>query len=150
MMNGEEREEAIFGAFDGVVSIIGFIFGLLIHGCPESAIAIGGLGGAIAAGVSMGTGEFEKDDGPFHKRLRLGVTMFVATLIGSVIPVWPFFFFSKPVALLATAVGCVAAATWIGYAKRQGRKGYLMAYATLFLAAGITLGVISLIPQSVG
>jgi len=56
-MNKEQRQEAIFGAFDGVVSVIGFIFGLLIHKSPESAIAIGGLGGSIAAGISMGTGE---------------------------------------------------------------------------------------------
>jgi hypothetical protein len=48
-MNNDQRQEAIFGAWDGVVSIVGFIFALLANHSPESAIAIGGFGGAIAA-----------------------------------------------------------------------------------------------------
>jgi len=147
-MNKEQRQEAIFGAFDGVVSVIGFIFGLLIHKSPESAIAIGGLGGSIAAGISMGTGEVEKGDGPWKARLPLGIVMFTASLIGSLIPVWPFFVFSKSVALLASGIGCLVVATWIGFAKQSGWKGYLTAYSTLILAAGLTLAVVSLIPQS--
>ena len=40
-MNAEERTEAILGAFDGVVSAIGFVSGLLVHHSPGSAIAMG-------------------------------------------------------------------------------------------------------------
>ena len=149
-MNTEQRQESIFGAFDGVVSIIGFVFGLLVHKSPESAIAIGGLGGAIAASVSMGVGEFEKSEKPYKTRLPVSVAMFISCLIGSLVPIWPFFVFSKPIALLVSAIGCLVVATWIGFEKRKGFGGYLTAYATLTGAAGITLGVIALIPQSVG
>ena len=61
-MNKEQRQEAIFGAFDGVVSILGFVFGMAVHKSPEAAMAIGGLGGSISAGISMGVGEIEKGD----------------------------------------------------------------------------------------
>lgn len=147
-MNKEQRQEAIFGSFDGVVSVTGFIFALLIHGSSESAIAIGGLGGAIAAAISMGTGEVEKGDEPWRARMPIGITMFLASMVGSLVPVWPFFIFSKPVALIAAAIGCLSVAGWIGYEKRSGTKGYVAAYVVLILAAGLTLGVVSLVPAS--
>ena len=147
-MSTEERQEAIFGAFDGIVSIIGFIFGLLVHKSPESAIAIGGLGGAVAAGVSMGFGEYEKHDGGWRQSLPVALVMFAASLGGSLVAVWPFFVFSAGVALTVSLVGCVAVATWIGYMKHRGWRGYAMAFGTFAAAAGITLLVVSLIPAS--
>lgn len=148
-MNREQRQEAIFGSFDGVVSVTGFIFALLVHKSPESAIAIGGLGGALAAGISMGVGEIEKGDEPWRARLPVGIVMLLATLVGSLIPVLPFFIFSKSVALIVAGGGCLIVATWIGFEKGKGIQGYVTAYVVLLLAAGLTLGVISLIPQSV-
>ena len=149
-MNSEQRQEAIFGAFDGVVSIIGFVFALLLHGSPVAAIAVGGFGGAIASGVSMGAGEFTKSEAPLHRRLPLAAIMLIATLIGSLVPVWPFFIFGRNGAIVASAIGCMAIATWIGYEKRKGATGYLTAYATLTASATLTLGIIALIPQSAG
>ena len=147
-MNSEERQEAVFGAFDGIVSIIGFIFGLLVHKSPESAIAIGGLGGAVAAGVSMGFGEYEKHDGDWRSSLPVALVMFAASLGGSLVAVWPFFVFSSGVALAISLIGCLAVATWIGYMKHKGWRGYATAFATFGVAAGITLLVVSLIPAS--
>lgn len=146
-MNTEQRQEAIFGAFDGVVSVTGFIFGLLIHHSPESAIAIGGVGGAVAAGISMGAGELEKGDN-WVRRIPVGIIMFLASLFGALVAVWPFFVFSTFVSLWIAGTGCLLVATWIGYEKRKGRSGYLAAYLTLIAAAGLTLGIVSLIPQA--
>src|SRR5665213_3107816 len=129
-MNPEQRQERTFGIWDGTVSITGLIFGLLIHKSPESAIAVGGLGASISACVSMATGEFEKGDGPWHERLRTALTMLTATLIGSLVPIWPFFVFAKPVALMIAGLGCVAVAGWIGWTKRKGLKGYVSVYLT--------------------
>lgn len=147
-MNTEERQEAIFGSFDGIVSIMGFIFGLWVHKSPESAIAIGGLGGAVAAGVSMGFGEYEKHDGDWQSSLPVALVMFAASLGGSLIAVWPFFVFSTGVALVVSLIGCMTVATWIGYAKHKSWRGYATAYLTFLAAAGITLAVVSLIPAS--
>ena len=147
-MKTEQRQEAMFGAFDGIVSIIGFIFGLLVHKSPESAIAIGGLGGAVAAGVSMGFGEYEKHDGNWRSSLPVALVMFAASLGGSLVAVWPFFVFSSGVALTVSLIGCMSVATWIGYMKHKGWRGYATAFATFGAAAGITLLVVSLIPAS--
>ena len=147
-MNNVRQQEKLFGIWDGTVSITGLIFGLLIHKSPESAIAVGGLGASISACVSMATGEFEKGDGPWHERLRTALTMLTATLIGSLVPIWPFFVFAKPVALMIAGLGCVAVAGWIGWTKRKGLKGYVSVYLTLLLSVALTLGVVSLIPQS--
>jgi len=147
-VNREQRQEAIFGAFDGVVSILGFMFGMAVHKSPEAAMAIGGLGGSVSAGISMGVGEIEKGDESWRARLPVGLAMFIATLIGSLVPVWPFFFFPMRLAGIIGGVGSLLVATWIGYAKRAGWKGYVTAYATLALAAGLTLAIVSVIPQS--
>lgn len=148
-LNPEERTEAIFGAFDGVVSTVGFVFGLLVHHSPSSAIAVGGLGGAIAASISMTTGEYESND-KAASRAKLGgaVAMGVATLVGSLMPVWPFFAFSRNIALAVGSVGCVLIAAWIGHEKRKGFHGYATAFLTLFGAAALALAIVSLIPQS--
>lgn len=147
-MNREQRQEAIFGAYDGVVSIIGFVFGLILHHASSATIAVGGLGGAIAAGVSMSTGELEKSNAPLRSKLPVGVAMLCATLVGSLIPIVAFFFLPTGPALAVAIVGCLLVATWIGHAKRQGARGYLTSYATIFAAALLTLGIVSLIPQS--
>jgi VIT1/CCC1 family predicted Fe2+/Mn2+ transporter len=149
-VDAEQRQEAIFGAFDGVVSIIGFVFGMLVHKSPESAMAIGGLGGAISASISMGVGEIEKGDEPWHNRLDVGLAMFLSTLVGSLVPVWPFFVWGKSTGMIVSAIGCLVVATWIGYEKRRGWRGFANAYTTLVLAAGLTLLIVSFIPQSAG
>lgn len=148
-MNDEQRQEAIFGAFDGLVSIIGFVFGMLLHHNSRSIIAIGGLGGAISAAVSMGVGEIEKSDTAFRERLPVGIAMFVSTLVGSMVPVWPFMIWSKPTAIVVSGISCLVVATWIGYEKRKGYRGYVQAYMTFILASCATLSIISAIPASV-
>lgn len=148
-MKTEQRQEAIFGAFDGVVSVIGFVFGLLVHHSPSAAIAIGGIGGAIAASVSMGAGEIEKSDAPWKSRVPVAATMVFYCLLGALTPVWPFFVTGGGLAVALAVVGCLVVAAWIGYQKRKGLKGYLIAYGILLGAAGLTLAVVSLIPQSV-
>lgn len=147
-MDKEQRQEAVFGLFDGTVSVTGFIFALLIHHSPDSAIAIGGLGGAVSAGISMSVGEVEKGEEPWRKRLGVGTTMLVASLAGSLIPVVPFWLFSRSVALIVGATGCLCVAGIIGFVKSKGLAGYVTAYVTLLLAAALTLGVVSLIPAS--
>lgn len=143
-----ERSEAIFGAFDGVVTVIGFVFGLIIHGSPVSVIAIGATGGAVSATISMGVGEFEKDEQARHVRIRRAAAMGIATLIGSMVPTWPFFAFPRTAALVIAAAGCILVASWIGYEKHRGVKGFAMAYIALIGAAGLAIGITAAIPNS--
>lgn len=134
--------------YDGVVSIVGFIFGLLLHHSPQSAIAIGGFGGAISATVSMSSGIFECTEGSVRERLGEALIMAGATLTGSLVPVWGFFVFGKTASLIAGAIGCLVVASWIGFEKSKGVAGYVAAYAVLLGAVGLTLSIVSLIPAS--
>jgi hypothetical protein len=147
-MDSTERSAAVFGMFDGVVSIVGFIFALMLNGSSNHLIAIGALGGAISAMVSMGIGQFEAVEGKIHLRLAAAGAMAMATLVGSLVPVWGFFAFSRPIALLTAGIGSVAVAATIGWAKHKGAKGYVGAFVTLLLAVGLTLGVIALLPSA--
>jgi FtsH-binding integral membrane protein len=147
-MNDVKRQEAVFGSYDGLVSVAGVIFGLLAHHSSISAIAIGGLGCAVASAVSMGMGEFESRDDRWHARLGAGAVMLVATLVGASIAIWPFFVFSERVALAIAGLGALLVAAWIGFEKHKGVPGYIGAFLTLLIAIALTLGVVSLIPSS--
>jgi VIT1/CCC1 family predicted Fe2+/Mn2+ transporter len=146
-VDAEERRDAILGAFDGVVSVVGFLFGLLIHHAPRALVASGGLGGAVAATVSMSWGIYEAQDGPWREKLRNAAAMGVSTFLGSFIPVLPFFLLARTAALLVSAAACLAVAGWIGWEKRRGLRGYLKAYAVLLSAVGLTLLVVGAVPQ---
>ena len=61
--------------------------------------------------------------------------MFLASLSGALVAVWPFFVFSTFVSLW-NGIGCLLVATWIGYEKRKGRSGDLAAYLTLLRRLG--------------
>jgi VIT1/CCC1 family predicted Fe2+/Mn2+ transporter len=147
-MDSEQRADAIFGAFDGVVSVAGVLFALLVHGSPDATIAIAGIGGAIANSISMGSGDYEQSEGTTSRRLKRAVAMAVASLIGSLVPVWGFFFLGRSAALVAGAVGSLAVAVWIGYEKRKGARGYVEAFGILLAAVGITLAIVSFLPAS--
>jgi hypothetical protein len=150
-MNAEERSTALLGSFDGTVSIVGVIYALLIHRSSDAAIAIAGLGGGISATVSMATGIFEAAEGRWHRRLRDAGVMGVAVLLGSLVPIWPWFpwfGFSRTLALVIGAGGCLLVATWIGHEKGNGAADYVGAFAALFGAIGLTLLVVGLIPAS--
>ncbi len=147
-MASEKRQEALFGAFDGVVSIVGVVVGLLLQHSSHESIAVVGLAGGIAAAVSMGCGELAKSTASVWRRLPIAAAMFIASLTGALVPVWPFFIFPIHIAILVGVAGCLAVATWIGHQKRQGWRGYLMTYTVFIAAVAITLGVVALIPRA--
>lgn len=147
-MDKAQRKAAVFGSFDGLVGHTGLIFGLLLGHAPVMMIALGGLGGAISNTVSMGTGSYESEDGANSARYRNAITMGLATLVGTMTPVWPFFVFATTGALIAGSIGALAIATWIGYEKHQGWRGYRTAYLILFAAIAATLAVVAGIPTS--
>lgn len=144
-MNAEERQEAVFGAFDGVVSMMGVIFGaLVVHTTPRDIFIIG-FGASVAECISMSVGEVAKSCDAWQTRLGVALSMLAASFVGGIIPVWGFFAFSVTVALTVGAIGCFTVATWIGWMKRQGAKGFLRAYVVLVLASGASLAFAALI-----
>ena len=145
-----KRREAIFGAFDGTTSMIGLVFGLAVHDYAAAAIVIAGVSAATSATVSMGAGEYESSDGAVRRRLQLAGAMALATAIGSVVPVVPFFLLRTDPACAFGGAIALAVGLWIGHQKRVGWRGYASAVATLFVAAAVSVGVAAAIPASAG
>lgn len=83
----DATSEAIFGAADGMVSLIGLVAGAMVaHASPAALLTMAG-GAAAAAAISMAGGDWL-----CGKTIKLSAVMGVATLIGSLVPVLPIVF----------------------------------------------------------
>jgi VIT1/CCC1 family predicted Fe2+/Mn2+ transporter len=142
----EERADAVLGIFDGSVSIVGVVFGLLIHHAARGVIGVAALSGAVAATVSMSSGIYEAQEGTRRRKLRDAGVMGVSTLIGSLVPAWPFFVFGRAVAIAVGSVGCLLVACWIGWEKRAGLRGYRNSVLVLLGAVAATLLIVGWVP----
>jgi len=109
-MGEKEPSPAVFGAFDGMTSVIGVIVALL-SASPSSVVkAVIGL--AVASAVGMAAGEYLGDP---DRSLRNAAVMGGATLVGTLLPAIPFFLTSGHVAqvlggLIAVGMCAVIAA----------------------------------------
>lgn len=149
-MNAEERSAAIFGLFDGTVSLVGLVFGLIIAHASRHDFILTGLGAAISATVSMSTGQFEAAKGTARARLASSTAMGVATMVGSLLPIAAFFWLARTPSLVISGALCLIAATWVGFEKRKTMDGtlrwycgYASSFGFLLGAAGVTLGIVS-------
>ena len=86
-------------------------------------------------------GEYESRDEPPRAKLPGAAATGAATLIGSLVPVWPLFVFKRDLAPAIAAAGCMLVATWIGHEKRRRIRGYAVACLTLCGAAALTPGI---------
>jgi VIT1/CCC1 family predicted Fe2+/Mn2+ transporter len=131
----EDVSEAIFGSFDGVVSVIGVIVALLAG--PTAIMVDAAVGLAAASAVGMAAGEYLGDPA---RSLRKAGVMGLATIVGTLCPVVPFMMLPKRAAI-ATAVLLVIAISLIIARSRAGgssARAYVETFGVLFLAAGIT------------
>lgn len=139
-MTPDDRQQAVFGGFDGICSLMGFILYLALEHGAATALA-GALAGAIGAALSMGTGEYLSDR---RARLRPAVAMGLSTLACSIAPALPLLAGGGALPIL----GCVAVALglcgvivrlrpetgWLSVAKTYG--GFVVCVSG---ALGVTL-----------
>lgn len=122
---------AIFGLFDGTVSVLGVILGLAV--ASPHVVVSAAVGLAVASSVGMGAGQYLGDR---SRRIHLALVMAGATVVGTLAPLLPFAFARGSAAILgALAVGCVAAAL-IGRARRR----MLETFVVFVVAMGATIG----------
>jgi VIT1/CCC1 family predicted Fe2+/Mn2+ transporter len=136
----------IFGSFDGVVTVLGVIIGLLATGSPGN-IVHACIGLAAAAAVSMGGGELLGDN---SSSILKAIAMGAATLFGTLIPVIPFIFLPKLAACFGTAILTVGVGFLIGHFRDKGKAGYVQTFILLGAAVAITVAVTLLIPGAGG
>jgi VIT1/CCC1 family predicted Fe2+/Mn2+ transporter len=123
---------AIFGAFDGVVTVLGAVFTLT---GDHRALVLSGVGLAASGAVSMGAGEYLSDS-----QAGLGVSTVIGatTGLGTLLPVVPYIF-NMRLALLLSITLCLLVAGGISWLKATTDTG------TSLLKAGVqTFGVMAL------
>jgi VIT1/CCC1 family predicted Fe2+/Mn2+ transporter len=128
---------AVFGASDGMMSILGVVFYLGAHaGLILPAAAIGGVSSAL----SMAAGEWlsTSDNG-----LGASLVMGGATGVGAVVPALPYAFAHGAAAFALSAAACVALTVVVGLlrtspAQRGKRVGVTV--GVLAVVYGVTLG----------
>lgn len=136
---------AVFGAFDGVVTVLGILFAM--SGDPGLIAAAVGL--AAAGTVSMAGGEWLSDS---EHGLGASAVIGLTTGAGTMVPVVPYLWFRGAGAAGVSVVLCAIVGACIAWARSEGRGGPVRAAAETFgvllaaagaaaLAAWLTGGV---------
>ena len=134
-MTRDDISQAIFGSFDGVISVIGVIVALLAR--PTPIIVDAAIGLAVASAVGMAAGEYLGDD---TRNLRRAFVMGLATIVGTMCPVVPFMIFAKDLAMVIAVVLVLAVSLAIARARAltSSSLAYVETFGVLLLAAGVT------------
>ena len=142
---GKLAGEAIFGASDGLMSILGPVMFFASRN-PRLVFPVAFMG-AVSAATSMGAGQRlseQQDDtaGP--------VVMGGATFAGSVLPAVPYLFTSGLAAVLWSAGVCVAVALGVGHLRSWRKHRYLETVGVLAFVAVVTVGCNLALPGGAG
>ncbi len=137
-MSTEDRTQAIFGAFDGVCSLMGLVLYLALEGSLHTAIG-GAFAGAVGAAASMSSGEYLSDH---TERLRPAAAMGAATLIASLLPVTPLLFGADSSTLLASVVVALGVCGVVAYVRPEGLwPSVVKTYGAFVFCVVLALGV---------
>ena len=134
----EQTKLAVFGAFDGVVTVLGAVFPNT--GNPHT-LTLTCVGLAASGAVSMGGGELVSDsDAGWAASTAIGAT----TGLGTLVPIVPYWFTSGTAAITVSMLLCLAVAVGISWLKSTQpgvslRSSALQTHAILVVAAGLTL-----------
>lgn len=126
---------AVFGAFDGVVTVLGVLFAL--SASPHELVKAG-VGLSVAGAVSMAGGQWLSDnDNGFGAATVIGL----CTGAGTLVPVVPYAVWHGAGAAVAAAVLCLAVAALVAWLKTVGRPyptllGTMFQTYSLLLVAG--------------
>lgn len=130
---------AVFGAFDGIVTVLGALFALATH---PHALVVSGVGLAAAGAVSMGGGQWLSDnENGWRASLAIGAT----TGAGTLVPVLPYAVASGAAAGVCSAVLCLASAGVVSWLKTtdghalSARRAAVQTYSLLLAAGAATL-----------
>ena len=165
-ITGEKLRDFILGAQDGIVNVLGLVLGVASATFDTKVVLIAGLAGLFAESISMGAVAFtstkaardyykstkrKKEESLYKNPLNIGFFVFFATLVGSAVPLLPFFLMSVKLGIIISVIlsgivlfgiGAAKAKLTIGSWKKSGVEmlmiGLVAAIAGYFI--GILLG----------
>lgn len=129
---------AVFGAFDGIVTILGAVFTLA---ATPHALLLSGAGLAASGAVSMGGGQLLSDN---RNGWRASAAIGATTGAGTLIPVAPYLLWRGLGAGVVSGLLCAAVAAlivWLKSADDPGlsaRRAAVQTYSLLLAAAVAT------------
>ncbi len=126
--------EAIFGASDGLMSILGPVM-FFASRDPRLVFPVA-LMGAVSASASMAGGEQMSAE---QETIWAPAAMGAATFTGSVLPAIPYLFTRGLPAICCTAAICVAVALGVGRLRSWRKHRYLETLAILAAIAALTV-----------
>lgn len=148
VLGTEEGGSAVFGAFDGVTSVLGVLVSLL--GQKELVLVRACLGLALASSIGMGFGQYTGDK---ERRLISAVVIALATAVGTLLPVIGFIFFAKRMAVVIGTLAVIGLGILIGYQRSKSspkRIAYGQTFLLLILATGVNVFVALFFPGASG
>lgn len=139
-MRTSSTSEAVFGAADGMVSLLGLLAGAMVARAAPSALLTMAGGAAIAAAVSMAGGDWLSG-----KSVRQAIAMGLATLLGSLVPVLPVVLVPGLLGVLLAVLLVVLLGVGISEVRSRTGKGRLSGYVSTFTvliaASGLAVAV---------
>ena len=125
---------AVFGASDGLMSILGPVM-FTASRWPGLVFPIAVMG-AVSASCSMGAGEFLGQEATNWAAVPV---MGAATFTGSVLPALPYLWSSGWAALAQSAAACLLVALAVGRMRAWRRHRYAETVAVLCLVVAVTV-----------
>ena len=131
-VTGENLRDFILGAQDGIVNVLGLVLGVAAATFDTKIVLISGLAGLFAESISMGAVAFtstkaahdyykvskrKKEESLYENPFKIGMFVFWATVIGSIVPILPFFFIPVKTGIIASVALSGLALFTIGYIK---------------------------------
>lgn len=100
-MDQNEKQQVIFGAFDGLTTSLGAVLAMLLQHTSTPHLFNIVLGLAVSGGLSMAWGEYLSDP---HHNMTLATYMGAATFGGSFLPALPLLMWRNWFGFLLTAL----------------------------------------------
>lgn len=142
-LSEDDKQQAIFGAADGLTSTVAVVVAQLIAGSRHSLLA-GGFAIALAAGVGMGWSEWASDkDGS----VRRAAVMTGATLLSSALPIIPFLILWKAAGVVICACVSLALAVTVSLLRGSITPDSYARASAITLGGIVLVGVLVSIPS---
>ena len=132
---GEKLRDFILGAQDGIVNVLGLVLGVASATFSTKIVLISGVAGLFAESISMGAVAFtsskaardyfkgRKEAELYKNPINIGLFVLAATVMGSLVPLIPFFFLSVKSGIFGSVILSGVILFIIGAIKARFTKG---------------------------
>ncbi len=124
MKHNLQLRDVILGGQDGLVNVLGLSLGLYAAHTSSHIILIAGLAAGFSESVSMGSVEYtselaDKNRDKKESLLYRSIIVGFSALLGSVMPIFPFFFLDSRTSIYISIIICTVILFGLGISKAR-------------------------------